>query len=191
MTSAKGLVRHTVYALMALAATLAVVQGRRIRLAAAAPVGRYTAAQAMAKSSALMGELTDYEPGLLLTADSAVSATGAPYPVALWTVSCFDAQGSERAIVSFDATTSRLRGASKRVRSREVGIPVVRSWMAARAAMNWLTALGPEDGSNDWIARSTAPGSNSWIVELENSGRSAKVTVGRRTGEIWSAYLSP
>lgn len=178
----------------------AVVQGRRIRTEEAAPIGEYTAPQAIRRAESLIRSLTEIEPGMRFTADPQVSAPGAPHQDVRWVVRCIDTDGSERAVVSFDASTSRLRGASRRIRQHEFHGNVARHLakssadserVAKRRAVAWLASLGPNEGTSHWAPRSFDSTAYFWLIKLENNGRKAMVKMDRHDGRIVSASLGP
>jgi hypothetical protein len=188
-TSWRRLGRISAY-LIVIASAAAVIQGPRFRERDEAPIGKFTSRQAIRAAEPIIWSLIEFEPGMVLVAEPAVTQHGDRYPEMLWTVYCRDSRGSDRATVTIDAETSRIRSASRLVSPQLEGEPSVKSSDSSRIALKWLAAFARDQGTSPWELRTAQPTDFCWKLQLENCARRAKVTVDRRNGTIWFAYLS-
>jgi hypothetical protein len=166
-------------------------RGHELRANEDAPVGKYTGHEAIKRAAPVMWKLMEFDPELVLNADSADTGPNAPYPMHRWIVSCRRQSGQELAVVTFDAVTSRLRSACLAVRSSRPWPQRPTRRDASLTAERWLTSLGPEEGSSRWAVREVITTPHSWAVRFSNGERRATAMVDVESGRLCSVILSP
>ncbi len=171
---------------LSLLLTVRIAQVQRTRHEAAAPHGRYTVDQIIARSLPLCGAISRSTDSLRLTACPLCAwALGKAQP--MWMVDAVDDHDGFRAHLLWDADTGELISISRP--GDWIAPPDNRRTLqrneVRRLTSSWLTTLGMSEVATGWRPDSlTHSNEDTWRVEWRSRTHCAEVIIDSHTGEL-------